>query len=401
MIGSFQRRPAGQLLFRCSLVLTALAALAGCQHSAADDAKAGAYGIDFVCQSEDFKGRLDVTFAGDNRLPPHFLEQTFSESAGSDRGMSPARTPLPQEIDATLTPDKGQPRKFHLTVPSVEGRRDYLNDMYIIVQKDHTVAVKLTLNPLPLSKMNKLSEDQHRFAYTLLPDEADPKYQQYRELCEAASRGESEKVNRLMAAGTPLEWPDPHTPSVLLCGHTPKLIALSLKQTAGRLKPDPWILSNFAAVALKEDDCETCDELLQALGKEGLTEKRKVHLVEYASYAPSARPMRHLVEDLHFDPNMNLNNTGQNLLYAAVSSGNVPAAEYLLTKTNADPNMGLPRYRALDMAEIAEHFKKPYGTPLVQLLRTTGLAKRRTARGGERPDESEAACSTIHPRRAG
>ena len=66
--------------------------------------------------------------------------------------------------------------------------------MYIIVQKDKTVSVKLTLNPRPLHEMNKLSEDKHRFAYTLLPDEADPKYQQYRELCEAAPRriGESE-----------------------------------------------------------------------------------------------------------------------------------------------------------------------------------------------------------------
>jgi hypothetical protein len=175
-----------------------------------------------------------------------------------------------------------------------------------------------------------------------------------------------------MATGTPLEWPDPLTPSVLLCGRTPKLIALSLKQTAGRLKPDPWILSNFAAGALKENDCATCDELLKALGKEGLTDKRKVHLVEYASYAPSAEPMRYLIETLHFDPNMNLENAGQNMLYCAVVSGNVPATEYLLTKTKADPNMGLPRFSALDMAETAEHFKKPYGTPLVQLLRAHG-----------------------------
>jgi hypothetical protein len=268
------RRPsARQRLSRLGCLIASLVTLVGCQHSAADDAKSGSYGIDFVCQSEDFKGRLVVTFAGDDRLPPHFLEQTFSESAGSDRGMAPARTPLPHEMDAVLTPDKGAPRKFHLTVPSVEGRRDYLDNLYIIVQKDQTVAVKLTLNPLPLSKMNKLREDQHRFAYTLLPDEADPKYQQYRELCQAVFRGESEKADRMIAAGTPLDWPDPLTPSVLLCGRTPKLVALSLKQTAGRLKPDPWILSNFAADALKEDDCATCDELLKALGKEGLTEK--------------------------------------------------------------------------------------------------------------------------------
>ncbi len=380
---NLQCRPTKQTLFRCALVLTALAALAGCQHSTADDAKSGSYGIDFVCQSEDFKGRLVVSFAGDNRLPPHFLEQTFSESAGSDRGMAPARTPLPQEIDASLTPDKGPPRKFHLTVPSVEGRRDYLSDMYIIVQKDKTVAVKLTLNPRPLREMNKLKEDKRRFAYTLLPDEADPKYQQYRELCEAVFRTESEKADRLIAAGAPLEWPDPLTPSVLLCGSTPKLVALSLKQTAGRLKPDPWILSNFAAGALKEDDCATCDELLKALGKEGLTEKRKVHLAEYACYAPSARPMRHLIEDLHFDPNMTMTNPGQNPLYVAVISGNVPATEYLLTKTKADPNMGLPRYSALDMAEIAEHFKKPYGTPWCSFCAPTAPAKRRAGLTGD------------------
>jgi hypothetical protein len=188
-VGRFQRHSAKQPLFRLGWLVALLAALAGCQHSTADDAKVGSYGIDFVCQSEDFKGRLEVTFAGDNRLPAHFLEQTFSESAGSDRGMSPARTPLPHEIDATLTPDKGPPRKFHLMVPSVEGRRDYLSNMYIIVQKDKTVSVKITLNPRPLHEMNKLSEEKHRFAYTLLPDEADPKYQQYRELCEAAPAG--------------------------------------------------------------------------------------------------------------------------------------------------------------------------------------------------------------------
>ena len=106
--------------------------------------------------------------------------------------------------------------------------------------------------------------------------------------------------------------------------------------------------------------------------------------------------MRHLIEDLHFDPNMNMNDSGQNPLYVAVILGNVPATEYLLTKTKADPNMGLPRLRALDMAEIAEHFKKPYGTPLVQLLATrrprnaaaaavvTRVGLRRVLRSGRR-----------------
>jgi hypothetical protein len=266
-----------------------------------------------------------------------------------------------------------------LTVPSVDGRRDYLDDLYVVLEKDNTVTVKITLNPLPLHKMSKLSEDENRFAYTLLPDDADPKYQRYRELCEAAFRGESDKVDRLIAAGAALEWPDPRTPSVLLCGRTPKLVVLSLKHSAGRLKPETWFLANMAAVALKEDDCATCDELLKAVGKEGLTEKRKIHLVKYACYAPSAEPMRHLIEDLHFDPNMTMTNPGQNPLYVAVVSGNVPATKYLLTKTNADPNMGLPRFSALDMAEIDEHFKKPYGTPLVQLLRAHGA--RETPRG--------------------
>jgi hypothetical protein len=374
------RRPsARQGLARLGCLCALLAALAGCQHRAADDAQAGQYGFEFVCESEEFKGHLDVAFAGDNRLPPRFLNQTFAESAGSDRGVAPARTPLPHEIDATLTPDKGAPRKFHLTVPSVDGRRDYLDDLYVVVEKDNTVAVKITLNPLPLNKMNKLSEDEHRFAYTLLPDDADPKYQQYRALCEAAFHGKLDTVDRLIAGGTPLAWPDPRTPSVVLCGRDPKLVALLLKHTSGRLKPETWFLANMAAVALQQDDCAACDVLLQAAGKDGLTEKRKVHLVEYACYAPSAEPMRHLIEDLHFDPNMTMNNPGQNPLYVAVISGNVPAAKYLLTKTNADPNLGLPRFSALDMAETAEHFHKPYGTPLVQLLRAHGA--RETPRG--------------------
>ena len=267
--------------------------------------------------------------------------------------------------------------------------------MYIIVQKDKTVSVKLTLNPRPLHEMNKLSEDKHRFAYTLLPDEADPKYQQYRELCEAAFRGESEKVNRLMAAGTPLEWPDPLTPSVLLCGSTPKLVALSLKQTAGRLKPDPWILSNFAAGALKENDCATCDELLKALGKEGLTEKRKVHLAEYACDAPSAEPMRHLIEDLHFDPNMNMNNSGQNPLYVAVISGNVPATEYLLTKTKADPNMGLPRFTPSTWPRSPNTSRSHTARPWCSFCALTAPAKRRAGRSGD-----ESGIATSAPKRS-
>jgi hypothetical protein len=349
------------------------------QHSAADDAKAGDYRFEFHCESDEFKGRLELSFAGYKRLPRGAFTETFSESAGSTRGIGPAAIPLPRVIDALLTPDGGPPRKFHLTVPSVDGRRDYLDSLCVMILKDHTVSVKLTLNPFPLERMIKLSQDESRFAYTLLPDEADPKYQRYRELCLAAFRGEFDKVDRLFAAGAPLEWPDPRTPSVLLCGRNPKTVALLVKHTAGRLKPDPWILSNFAAGALKEDDCATCDALLKPLGKEGLTEKRKMHLAEYACDASSAEPIRHLIEDLHFDPNMTINNPGQNTLYAAVVSGNVPATKYLLTKTNADPNMGLPRFSALNMAEIAEHFKKPYGTPLVQLLRAHGA--RETARG--------------------
>jgi hypothetical protein len=93
MIGSFPRQSARQQLSRLGWLFASLAALAGCQHSAADDAKAGRYSFDFICQSEDFKGQLQVTLAGDNRPLRGFLTQTFAESAGSHRSVSPAATP--------------------------------------------------------------------------------------------------------------------------------------------------------------------------------------------------------------------------------------------------------------------------------------------------------------------
>jgi hypothetical protein len=156
------------------------------------------------------------------------------------------------------------------------------------------------------------------------------------------------------------------------------MVELLLKRAAARLSP--WVLTNLAAVFLKQNDCKTADRLTTALGKTALTEKRAAHLMEYAILSGTAEPVRHLIEDLHFDPNMTVNNPGQGPLYAAVVSGTVPVARYLLTKTNADPNLGLPRYSALDMAETAEHFQKPYGAELVRLL------KQHTDRSGAKND---------------
>jgi hypothetical protein len=51
------------------------------------------------------------------------------------------------------------------------------------------------------------------------------------------------------------------------------------------------------------------------------------------------------------------------------------AAIYLLTKTKADPNLGLPNFSTLDRALEAEHANVKHGAEMAKLLREHGARK--------------------------
>jgi len=316
---------------------------------------------------------MRTSFAGDRPLTG-FLVQTYSKSAGATEGMFPALTPLPRQITVKLTSRKGTAREFKLDVPSVEKRRDYLDTFYVILQKDNTPAAKLTLHPRPLNEMVKLTERESRFAYTLLPDDVNPKYGQYRDLCRATFEGDLRKVQRLIASGAAVEWPDPHSPSVLLCAQEqPQMVELLLHGDAGRYSM--WVVSRMAGIYLRKNDRATADHLAKVLMKTHPSREWGGALLGSAVDSGTDGPVRYVIEDLHIDPNTTLANPGQGALYFAVMNGNLAAAKYLLTKTKADPNLGLPKFSTLDRALEAQHAKAAHGAEMVKLLLEHGARK--------------------------
>src|SRR5579862_9617939 len=262
---------------------------------APEQARAGDYSFCAHSYCPDFHGIERVSFAGDERLRG-FLT-IHDGSAGS---MYPASVPLPKTMTVTLEPKDGAWRKFHIDVPSVEHRTDYLTDLYVILQKDGTPIAKLVLAPRPLSEMLKLKESESRFAYTLLPDDADPKYQEYRDLCRATFEGDLQKVKRLLASEVAVEWADPQCRSALECAReNPKVVDLFLEGARNRLSAGA--LAGVAARFLLKNDCATADRVVQVLLKARPDREWGPTLMSAAAAVRTDEPIRYVVRRLHLD----------------------------------------------------------------------------------------------------
>jgi Ankyrin repeats (many copies) len=341
---------------------------------APEQARSGDYSFSAHSCCPDFQGMERISFPGDERLRP-FL--TVQDAAGGS--MYPASVPLPKKMTITLDSKGGVSRTFHIDVPSVEHRRDYLRDLYVILQKDGTPVAKLILEPRPVAEQLEFKGPGKFHEYTLLPDDADPNYRQYRELCRATSDGDFQKVKRLLARGVAVEWADPHWLSALDCAREPKMVDLFLQGARNRLPAGS--LAGVAAGFLFKNDCATADRVVQVLLKARSERDWRPALMSAAAAAKTDEPIRYVVQRLHLDPNMTLSNPGQGALYFAVMNGNVPVTKFLLTESKADPNVGLPQFSTLDRAEEAEHAQRPHATEIVKLLREHGA--RESERGPE------------------
>jgi hypothetical protein len=351
---------------------------------APEQARSGDYSFCSMTHS-DFGGTMRVSFEGDEPIRSFLLNPHGS--------FYPASVPLPRKMTVKVVSRDGVSRTFHLDVPSVEKRTDYLTDLYVILQKDGTPTAKLLLEPHPISEMVKLKEHESAFTYTLLPDDADPKYQQYRELCRAAYEGDLQKVKRLLGSGAAVEWADPHWTSALNCAReNPKMVDLFLEGARNRL---PWgSLARVAARFLLKNDCATADRVVQVLLKARPDREWGPTLMRAAAAAKTDGPIRYVVQRLHLDPNMSFANPGQGAIYFAVMDANLPVLKFLLTEGKADPNIGLPKFSTLDRAEEGEHARQPSAAEIVKLLRDHGA--RESERGPEWDGRDHS--KPVHPR---